>query len=238
MPFLHFFDGFRTSTRSAKVEELTVEDMRAMIDDELVAGPPPAAAMSPDRPVIRGTSQNPDVYFQGRETVNTFYARLPRHRAEGHGQVRQAHRPAVPPVRLRRAPRTPTASSSMMGSGRRGRARDRRVPHCQQGEKVGVLKVRLYRPFSIEHFVARPAQDGQDRRRPGPHQGAGLRRRAAVPGRAHRPGRDRPDGRPGRRRPLRPVQQGIHPGDGQGRLRRAGQASSPRTTSPSASTTT
>ena len=76
VPFLHFFDGFRTSHEVAKVEELTVEDMRAMIDDELVAAHR-TRGMSPDRPVVRGTSQNPDVYFQGRETVNPFYAACP-----------------------------------------------------------------------------------------------------------------------------------------------------------------
>src|ERR1700757_2208890 len=76
IPFLHFFDGFRTSHEVAKVEQLTPDDLRAMIDDELVRRHR-ARALSPDRPVIRGTAQNPDVYFQARETVNPFYLAMP-----------------------------------------------------------------------------------------------------------------------------------------------------------------
>ena len=76
IPFLHFFDGFRTSHEVMKVEMLTPEDLRAMIDDELVRAHR-ARALSPDRPVIRGTAQNPDVYFQSREAVNPFYRACP-----------------------------------------------------------------------------------------------------------------------------------------------------------------
>ncbi len=72
VPFLHFFDGFRTSHEVLKVEELTYDDMRAMMDDDLIAAHR-ARGLSPDHPVMRGTAQNPDVYFQGRETVNPFY---------------------------------------------------------------------------------------------------------------------------------------------------------------------
>ncbi len=72
VPFLHFFDGFRTSHEVLKVEELTFDDMRAMLDDDLIALHR-SRALTPDRPVMRGTAQNPDVYFQGRETVNPFY---------------------------------------------------------------------------------------------------------------------------------------------------------------------
>ncbi len=77
MPFLHFFDGFRTSHEIQKVEELTFDDMRAMIDDKLVAQHR-ARALTPDRPMISGTAQNPDVYFQGRETVNKYYLATPK----------------------------------------------------------------------------------------------------------------------------------------------------------------
>ena len=76
IPFMHFFDGFRTSHEVVKVEMLTEDDMRAMVDDSLVAAHR-ARGLSPDRPVLRGTAQNPDVYFQGRETVNPFYAACP-----------------------------------------------------------------------------------------------------------------------------------------------------------------
>src|SRR5512132_992044 len=72
IPFLHFFDGFRTSHEVMKVEQLAPEDIRAMIDDDLVRAHR-ARGLNPDRPVMRGTAQNPDVYFQARETVNPFY---------------------------------------------------------------------------------------------------------------------------------------------------------------------
>ena len=76
VPFLHFFDGFAPRTRWAKVEQLTVEDMKAMIDDELVRQHR-ERALSPDRPILRGTAQNPDVYFQAREAVNPYYLACP-----------------------------------------------------------------------------------------------------------------------------------------------------------------
>src|SRR6202158_230192 len=76
LPFVHFFDGFRTSHEVAKVEQLTAEDMRAMIDDDLVRAHR-ARSLNPDHPVLRGTAQNPDVYFQARETVNPFYDAAP-----------------------------------------------------------------------------------------------------------------------------------------------------------------
>ena len=76
IPFLHFFDGFRTSHEVAKIEQLSLDDMRAMIDDDLVRAHR-ARALSPDHPVLRGTAQNPDVYFQARETVNPYYLACP-----------------------------------------------------------------------------------------------------------------------------------------------------------------
>src|SRR5438445_4513463 len=76
LPFLHFFDGFRTSHEVAKVEQLTPDDLRALINPELVAAHR-ARALSPDRPVIRGTAQNPDVYFQAREACNSYYLATP-----------------------------------------------------------------------------------------------------------------------------------------------------------------
>jgi pyruvate-ferredoxin/flavodoxin oxidoreductase len=76
IPFLHFFDGFRTSHEVAKVEQLAPADMRAMIDEDLVRAHR-ARALNPNQPVIRGTAQNPDVYFQARETVNPFYLATP-----------------------------------------------------------------------------------------------------------------------------------------------------------------
>src|SRR5574340_14144 len=76
VPFLHFFDGFRTSHEVMKVEQLACEDIRALIDDDLVRAHR-ARGLSPEHPVMRGAAQTPDVYFQGRETVNPFYAATP-----------------------------------------------------------------------------------------------------------------------------------------------------------------
>ena len=76
VPFVHFFDGFRSSHEVMKIEELGSEDMHAMIDDELVIAHR-NRALTPDKPVLRGTAQNPDVFFQARETVNPFYKDSP-----------------------------------------------------------------------------------------------------------------------------------------------------------------
>src|ERR1039457_864088 len=77
IPFVHFFDGFRTSHEVEKIEMLTDADLRALIDDQLIAGLR-TRAMSPDRPVLRGPAQNPDAFFQGREACNTFYSACPQ----------------------------------------------------------------------------------------------------------------------------------------------------------------
>jgi len=77
VPFLHSFDGFRTSHEVMKIEELAEDDIRALVDDDLVRKHR-ERALSPDRPVLRGTAQNPDTYFQGRETVNPYYLATPR----------------------------------------------------------------------------------------------------------------------------------------------------------------
>src|SRR5581483_8948965 len=76
LPFVHFFDGFRTSHELNTIELLSDEDLRTLVSEELVQAHR-ARALSPERPFVRGTAQNPDVYFQARETVNPFYARVP-----------------------------------------------------------------------------------------------------------------------------------------------------------------
>ena len=76
VPFVHFFDGFRTSHELNTIELLSDDDLRALVPEELVRAHRDRA-LSPERPFIRGTAQNPDVYFQARETVNPFYARIP-----------------------------------------------------------------------------------------------------------------------------------------------------------------
>ena len=100
IPFLHFFDGFRTSHEICKDRGAAATTiLRAMIDDERVVEHR-ARALSPDHPVLRGTAQNPDVYFQARETVNPFYAACPEIVQQAMDRVRRADRPAVPALRV------------------------------------------------------------------------------------------------------------------------------------------
>ncbi|MBN1135004.1 MAG: pyruvate:ferredoxin (flavodoxin) oxidoreductase [Anaerolineae bacterium] len=150
VPFVHFFDGFRTSHEINKIEELTREDMRAMIDDELVMAHR-ARAMSPDRPVIRGTAQNPDVFFQGRETSNSYYLKTPAIVQKAMDRFASI---VGRQYRLFDYVGAPDAERVivMMGSGTEV-AHETTEHLANHGEKVGLVKVRLYRPFSIEHFV-------------------------------------------------------------------------------------
>ncbi len=150
IPFLHFFDGFRTSHEVAKIEQLTVEDMRAMIDPKLVEAHR-QRAMTPDRPVLRGTSQNPDVYFQAREASNPFYLACPaivqRVMDKFAGLVGRQYK-LFDYVGAPDAERVVV----MMGSG--AEVAHETVEYLTgKGEKIGLVKVRLYRPFSIQDFV-------------------------------------------------------------------------------------
>jgi len=151
IPFLHFFDGFRTSHEVRKVEQLSLDDMRAMIDENLVAAHR-RRAMSPDRPFIRGTAQNPDVFFQERETVNSFYTAAP-------GIVQKVMdkfaRVTGRSYHLFDYVGAPDAERVVVIMGSGGEVAHETVEYLMaEGEKVGVLKVRLYRPFSVADFVA------------------------------------------------------------------------------------
>ncbi len=150
VPFLHFFDGFRTSHEVTKIEELSVEDMRAMIDDDLVRAHR-ARALSPDRPVMRGTAQNPDVYFQGRETVNRFYKACPdivQKSMDKFASIVGREYKLFDYVGAPDAERV----IILMGSGAET-ALETVNYLADQGEKVGLIKVRLYRPFSAAHLM-------------------------------------------------------------------------------------
>jgi pyruvate-ferredoxin/flavodoxin oxidoreductase len=150
VPFLHFFDGFRTSHEVTKILELTDEELRSLIDDELVRAHR-ARALSPDHPVLRGTSQNPDVYFQGRETVNPYYQAAPAIVQEAMDKFakvteRQYH--------LFDYSGHPNAEYVVVLMGSGGETAEATVRYlAEKGEKVGAIRVRLYRPFSIEHFI-------------------------------------------------------------------------------------
>ncbi|MFC1645925.1 pyruvate:ferredoxin (flavodoxin) oxidoreductase [Candidatus Omnitrophota bacterium] len=150
VPFLHFFEGFRVSHEIQKVEELSFDDMREMIDDELVKQHR-GRGMSPDNPVLRGTSQNPDVYFTGRETVNKYYA--------GCAAIVQESMDKFAKItgrtyKLFDYVGSPDAQDIIVIMGSGAEAVQETVEYLnRQGAKLGVLKVRLYRPFDVEAFA-------------------------------------------------------------------------------------
>jgi pyruvate-ferredoxin/flavodoxin oxidoreductase len=150
LPFIHFFDGFRTSSEVSKIERLTVDDLKFMIDDSLVQAHR-ARGLSPDHPELRGTAQNPDVYFQGRETVNPFYIACPdivQKQMDKFAKLTGRHYHIFDYVGVPDAERIIV----VMGSGAET-AGETAEYLAEQGEKVGVVKVRLYRPFSVNHFI-------------------------------------------------------------------------------------
>jgi len=151
VPFLHVFDGFRTSHEIMKIEQLSEDDIRAMIPDDLVQAHR-RRALSPDRPAVRGTAHNPDTYFQAREAVNPFYLAVPeivQQQMDKFAELTGRHYHLFDYVGAPDAERVMV----LMGSGAETAEATARYL-LAQGEKVGVVKVRLYRPFSAAHFVA------------------------------------------------------------------------------------
>ncbi len=151
IPFIHCFDGFRTSHEVMKIEQLLEDDIRAMIDDNAVAAHR-QRALNPEHPVIRGTSQNPDVFFQARETSNPFYAAVPAIVQKAMDQFAKVVGRQYHLFDYSGAPDA-TRVIVMMGSG--AEVADETVEYLvAKGEKVGLLKIRLFRPFSVKDFAA------------------------------------------------------------------------------------
>jgi pyruvate-ferredoxin/flavodoxin oxidoreductase len=150
VPFLHVFDGFRTSHEVMKITKLSDEEIAGMIDQEMVRQHR-ARALTPDRPVMRGTAQNPDVFFQSRERANSFYLKTP---AIVEKAMKRLAVLTGRSYKLFEFVGDPNAERVlvMMGSGCET-AEETVDSLCQRGEKVGLLKVRLYRPFSVSHFI-------------------------------------------------------------------------------------
>ncbi len=151
VPFLHFFDGFRTSHEIQKIEEVSYDVMQKMIDDELVRAHR-ARGLTPENPAIRGTAQNPDVYFQGREAVNEYYLKVPaivQKAMDKYAKLTGRQYKLFEYFGAKDAERVVIA----MGSGC-DTIEETVEMLAAKGEKVGLLKVRLYRPFSAELFVA------------------------------------------------------------------------------------
>ena len=152
IPFIHFFDGFRTSAEVMKIEELSDDDIRSMIDDNKIREFK-ERALSPEHPFIRGTAQNPDVYFQGRETVNKFYNACPeivQNAMDEFAKITGRKYKLFDYYGAADAKRVIV----LMGSG--AEAAEETVEFLSERleEKVGILKVRLYRPFSAKHLLA------------------------------------------------------------------------------------
>ena len=150
VPFLHVFDGFRTSHEVMKITKLSEEEIAAMVNQELVRKHR-ARALTPDRPVMRGTAQNADVFFQSRERANSFYLQTP---AIVENVMKRFAALTGRSYKLFEYFGDPDAERVlvMMGSGCET-AEETVAALNQLGEKIGLLKVRLYRPFSVSHFI-------------------------------------------------------------------------------------
>ncbi len=151
VPVLHFFDGFRTSHEITKVVPLEDADLRALLDDAAIRAHR-ERALDPDRPVVRGTSQNPDVYFQSREAVEPFYARFPAVLEQTMARFAELTGRRLRPFDYVGHPEAERVVL-LMGSGAEC-AHETAERLVADGERVGVVKVRLFRPFSIEHLLA------------------------------------------------------------------------------------
>ncbi len=150
VPFVHFFDGFRTSHEVAKIEPLSEPEIRSLIREELVRQHR-ERALSPDHPFIRGTAQNPDVYFQAREASNPYYLSLPlivQNTMDRFAELTGRQ------YRLFDYFGAPDARHVIVIMGSGAEAVQEAVEHLnRKGAKLGVIKVRLYRPFSADHFL-------------------------------------------------------------------------------------
>jgi len=151
LPFIHFFDGFRTSHEVSKIELIDDAVMRALVDEKLIAEFR-ARAMTPDKPVLRGTAQNPDVFFQGREAANSFYSACPdivQKVMDEFAALTGRNYNLFDYVGAKDAEQVVV----LMGSG--CEAAHEAVEHLvAEGKKIGLLKVRLYRPFDGKRFIA------------------------------------------------------------------------------------
>jgi len=151
IPFMHFFDGFRTSHEVSKIVSLDDSVIRAMIDDVWVSEHR-GRALTPDHPVLRGTAQNPDVYFQGRESVNPYYAALPEIAQQTMDRFASL---TGRQYRLFEYVGSPQAERVIVLMGSGAEAVEETLDYLnRQGEAVGLLKVRLFRPFAPERLIA------------------------------------------------------------------------------------
>jgi pyruvate-ferredoxin/flavodoxin oxidoreductase len=150
VPVVHFFDGFRTSHEVQKIVQLSPEEMKAMIDDDLVREHR-KRALNPEKPVLRGSAQNPDVFFQARETNNPYYEKFPEIMLEAMEKFEKVAQRKYRPFEYY-GPSDAERIIILMGSA--CETTSETVDYLsEKGEKVGLLKVRLYRPFSTKMFI-------------------------------------------------------------------------------------
>jgi pyruvate-ferredoxin/flavodoxin oxidoreductase len=151
VPFLHFFDGFRTSHEVNVIDALSDEDLRALVDEEQVAALK-RRALSPDHPSLRGSAQNPDVFFQAREAASPFYAAVPRLLEEAMLRFARRTGRSYRPFEYLGDPQAERIVVAMGSATATVEAAVRRLN--LEGERVGLVTVRLYRPFSGRHLAA------------------------------------------------------------------------------------
>lgn len=150
IPFIHFFDGFRTSHEVNKLELLTDDQIKSMIPDSLVIAHR-NRGLNPEHPFIRGTAQNPDVYFQGRETVNSYYNKMP---AIVEQVMHDFEKMTGRKYELFQYSGAPDAERVVIIMGSGGETVSETVEALNKsGEKTGVIQVRLYRPFALDQFI-------------------------------------------------------------------------------------
>ena len=241
IPFLHFFDGFRTSHEVAKIEELTDDDLRALIDERIAAHR--QRGLTPDRPVLRGTAQNPDVFFQAREGGKRFYDACPAS-SSARWRVRRTDRAGATACSTTSATREAERVIVIMGSG--AETAHETVEHLDGARREG----RRAEGPAVSAVLARARSSPRCPEERPRHRGARsaprsrARRRSALSRRRPRSPKAQAEGvspfapAARHRRPLRPVVEGVHAGDGEGGLRRARRRARRSATSPSASSTT
>ncbi len=150
VPFLHFFDGFRTSHEVQKIEVIEYEDFAKLVDYEAIKAFR-QRALSPEHPVTRGTAQNPDIFFQAREASNKFYSDIPE---IVENYMEEIYKLTGRKYNLFDYYGAPDADRVIIAMGSVCDTIEETIEYLtNKGEKVGVVKVHLYRPFSIEHFL-------------------------------------------------------------------------------------
>lgn len=150
VPFVHFFDGFRSSHEIQKIEMIDYKDLRDMLDEEALLQFR-KRSLNPEHPVTRGTAQNPDIFFQAREASNSFYEEVPD---IVEGYMKQISRLTGRQYGLFNYVGAKDAENIIIAMGSVTETIDETVEYLnKQGEKVGVIKVHLYRPFSARHFM-------------------------------------------------------------------------------------